>query len=197
MKICLMFRNISYQTALHHPWLFCSMKFDFSVSWWIVSVSQKSLWRHSGEKLIAKNVCHYFFPSINSDLIRDLVHSSVCGSYHQGCIERFGISAGTQFSSYALCLFFHSAFKSYLNSLDSTDLNIILLNGDLLYKEQDKSYFLSVPNLLQKFKFGKVDCLVEFQFNCFGFIVSSWFLQQSWWEYWRCILCCRLLVEDT
>ena len=40
-------------------------------------------------------------------------------------------------------------------------------------EEQHKPYFLSVPDLPQKFKVGKEDCLVGFQFNCFGFIVPS------------------------
>ena len=115
-----------------------------------------------------------YFPSINSEnSIGDLVYSSMCRSYHQGCIEQFGISAGMQCSCNALYSLVYSAFNSSLNRWGSTDLDIILLNGDLLYEEQHKSYFLSVPDLPQKFKVWKVDCLVEFQFNCFGFIVSS------------------------
>ena len=78
-----------------------------------------------------------------------------------------------QCSCNALYSLFYSAFKSFLNRWDSTDLGIILLNGDLLYKGQHKPYFLSVPDLPQKFKVGNINCLVEFQFTCFGFIVSS------------------------
>ena len=101
------------------------------------------------------------------------MHSSVCGSCHQGCIEQFGTSVGMWCLRNALYSLFYSVFKSSLNRLDSTDLAIILLKGDILYKEQHKSYLLSVLDLQQKFKFGKVDCLVEFEFNRFGFIVSS------------------------
>ena len=101
------------------------------------------------------------------------MHSSVCGPCHQGCIERFGTSAGMWCLRNALYSLVYSVFKSSLNRLDSIDLAIILLKGDILYKEQHKSYLLSVLDLQQKFKFGKVDCLVEFEFNRFGFIVSS------------------------
>lgn len=39
------------------------------------------------------------------------------------------------------------------------------------YKEQHKPYLLSVPGIPQKFKFWIVDCLIELQFDCFGFTV--------------------------
>ena len=103
--------------------------------------SQKTLkaFRRTGN---SKKRVQDYFPSINGqNSIGDLVHSSVCGSYHQGCTERFDISAGMQCSCNALHLLVYSAFKSSLNRWDSIDLDMILLNGDLLYKEQHKPYF--------------------------------------------------------
>ena len=43
----------------------------------------------------------------------------------------------------------------------------------MLFKDEEKSYFLSVPDLPQRFPFGKAECLVEYQDNCFGFIMST------------------------
>lgn len=39
------------------------------------------------------------------------------------------------------------------------------------YKKQHKPYLLSVRAIPQKFKFWIEDCLIELQFDCFGFTV--------------------------
>ena len=103
----------------------------------------------------------------------DLIGSSLSGSFHQGSIEQFGVSAGMQCSYNALYPLVCSILKSSLNWWDSRDLEVILLNGDMLLKAQDKPYFLSVLDLPQRFPVGKSECLVEYQDNYFSFIMSA------------------------
>ena len=54
-----------------------------------------------------------------------------------------GTHACMQCSYNALYSVVYFVFKSCLNRWDSTDIDIILLNGDTLYKEHRKPYFLS------------------------------------------------------
>ena len=109
----------------------------------------------------------------------DLIGSSVSGSFHQGSIEQFGVSAGTQCSCKALYSLVYSILKLSFNRWDSRDLEIIMFNGeitfneDMLFKVHDKPYFLLVPDLPQRFPVGKAECLVDYQDNCIGFIMSK------------------------
>ena len=82
-----------------------------------------------------------YFPCINSENSTcNLEHSSVCGSYHQGCIERLDTSLGMQCSCSALYSLVYYVFKSFLMRSNSTDLDIVLSKGDILYKEQHKPF---------------------------------------------------------
>ena len=94
------------------------------------------------------------------------------GSFHEGSIEWCIVSAGMQCSCSTSCSLVYSVLKSCLSRWDSRDLDM-LLNGEMLFKAQEKPCFLSVLDIPQRFPVGKAESLVEYQVNCFGSIMSS------------------------
>ena len=86
-----------------------------------------------------------------------MVLSSIHGSFHQGCVEMFGDSSGRQCSCIAL-----PVIKD-VSRWSENDLDLILVNGDQLYKNQNTDIYLLATELPTNFYVGKCKALIKME----------------------------------
>ena len=75
-----------------------------------------------------------------------MVLKSILGSFHQGCLEKFGESSGKQCSCMALYAIVYSSVKSVSRWI-TNDIDFILMKGDQLYKNQNTDNYLLASEL--------------------------------------------------
>ena len=76
---------------------------------------------------------------------------------------------------YALFAISYSTLKE-VNRWDQFDLDIIMVNGDALYKTLSRRTLLSVEDLSTDFMMGEETVIVQFQENKYG--IFNWDLQK-------------------
>ena len=94
----------------------------------------------------------------------------VAGSFHQGCLFKFGNSAGKQCTC---CALFSIAFTLVKSPARWTryDLDFILENGDSIYKRSvNKDDYLMIPELPKEITLFDSKITVNFLENRFGFL---------------------------
>ena len=98
--------------------------------------------------------------------------NSMQGSFHQRNIDKFGDTAGKQF---ACMVHFAIAYVNFrkLNIWRNCDLDIILINGDQLYKTLNRTNYLSVNDLPDRFQIGSVQVQVEYNINNYGILMCN------------------------
>ena len=85
-------------------------------------------------------------------------------SFHQVNVEKFGDANGRQCTCMAVFSIEYANFKR-LGIWKKCDLDVILMNGDQLYKGLDRTDYLSVTNLPETFHVGSVQVNVEYNIN--------------------------------
>ena len=90
----------------------------------------------------------------------------VQGSFNQGN-AMFGETAGIQCACMALFAISYSTLKE-VNRWDQFDLDIILINGDALYKSLRRQTLLTVEDLPRDFKMGEETAFAQFRENKYG-----------------------------
>ena len=90
--------------------------------------------------------------------------SSVSGSFHQGCVEMFGPNSGKQCSCIALYSIAYSTLKS-LCRWSSNDLDIIVVNGNQVFKKVNIDNHLMVSELPLELYIGK--CKINVSYSDF------------------------------
>ena len=98
----------------------------------------------------------------------------VQGSFNQGN-SMFGERAGIQCACMPLFAISYSTLKE-VNRWDQFDLDIILINGDALYKRLRRQILLTVEDLPRNFKMGEETVFAQFQENKYG--IFNWSLQE-------------------
>ena len=98
--------------------------------------------------------------------------NSIQGSFHQGNVEKFGDTAGRQYTCMALFAIAYASFKR-LGILQKCDLDVILMNGVQLCKSLDRTDYLSVIDLSQTFQVGSVRVNVEYNINKYGTLTNG------------------------
>ena len=98
----------------------------------------------------------------------------VQGSFNQGN-AMFGETAGIQCACMALFAISYSTLKE-VNRWDQFDLDIILINGDALYKSLRRQTLLTVEDLPRDFKMGEETVFAQFRENKYG--IFNWGLQE-------------------
>ena len=93
--------------------------------------------------------------------------NSMQGSFHQGNVEKFGDTTGRQCTCMALFEIAYGSFKR-LGIWKKCNLDVILMNGDMLYKSLDRTNYLSVTDLPESFQVGSVQVNVEYNINKYG-----------------------------
>ena len=84
----------------------------------------------------------------------------VQGSFNQGN-AMFGETASIQCACMALFVLSYSNLKE-INRWDQFDLDIILINGDALYKSLRRQTLLTVEDLPRDFKMGEETVFAQF-----------------------------------
>ena len=87
----------------------------------------------------------------------------------------FGETAGIQCACMALFAISYSTLKE-VNRWDQFDLDIILINGDALYKSLRRQTLLTVEDLPRYFKMGEETVFAQFRENKYG--IFNWGLQK-------------------
>ena len=95
--------------------------------------------------------------------------NSMQGSFHQRNIDKFGDTAGKQFICMVHFAIAYANFRK-LNIWRNCDLDIILINGDQLYKTLNRTNYLSVNDLPDRFQIGSVQVQVEYNINKYGIL---------------------------
>ena len=98
----------------------------------------------------------------------------VQGSFNQGN-AMFGETAGIQCACMALFAISYSTLKE-VNRWDQFDLDIILINGDALYKSLRRQTLLTVEYLPRDFKMSGETVFAQFRENKYG--IFNWDLQE-------------------
>ena len=98
----------------------------------------------------------------------------VQGSFNQGN-SMFGERAGIQCACMPLFAISYSTLKE-VNRWDQFDLDIILINGDALYKSLRRQTLLTVEDLPRDFKMGEETVFAQFRENKYG--IFNWDLQE-------------------
>ena len=93
--------------------------------------------------------------------------NSIQGSFHLGNVEKFGDTAGRQCTCMVLFAIAYASFKR-LRIWKKCELDVILMNGDQLYKSLDRIDSLSVTDLPGTFQVGSVQVNVEYNINKYG-----------------------------
>ena len=93
--------------------------------------------------------------------------NSTQGFFHQGNVEKFWDTAGRQCTCMALFAIAYTSFKR-LGIWKKCDLDVILVNGDQLYKSLNRTDYLSVTDLPETFQVGSVPVNVEHNINKYG-----------------------------
>ena len=94
----------------------------------------------------------------------------VQGPFNQGN-AMFVETAGIQCTCMTLFAISYSTLKS-VNRWDQFDLDIILINGDALYKILRRQTLLTVEDLPRDFKMGEETVFVQFRENKYG--IFNW-----------------------
>ena len=102
------------------------------------------------------------------------LYKVVQGSFNQGN-AMFGETAGIQCACMALFAISYSTLKE-VNRWDQFDLDIILINGDALYKSLRRQTLLTVEDLPRDFKMGEETAFAQFRENKKG--IFNWDLQE-------------------
>ena len=102
----------------------------------------------------------------------------VQGSFNHGN-AMFGETAGIQCT--CMTIYLHVFAISYssvkdVNRWDQFDLDIILINGDALYKSLRRQTLLTVEDLPRDFKMGEETVFAQFRENKYG--IFNWGLQE-------------------
>ena len=103
------------------------------------------------------------------------LYKVVQGSFNQGN-AMFGETADIQCACMALFAISYSTLKE-VNRWDQFDLDIILINGDALYKSLHRKTLLTVEDLPRDFKMGEETVFAQFQENKYG--IFNWGFDRS------------------
>ena len=87
--------------------------------------------------------------------------NSIQGSFHQGNVEKFWDTARRQCTCMALFAIVYVSFKR-LGIWKKCDLDVILMNGDQLYRSLDRTDYLSVTYFPETFQVGSVQVNIEY-----------------------------------